>query len=226
MRPGPGVEVPAPVTVADVDPSGAALAVGGAANRVGLRAHQRLRERGAPSAGADPGSPARAAPPASPKLDTGSCGHRVTPSHRDLWSELNRESRGGRLHVTTPRSPAQNRPPPQRTQPGSSIIRACGQRRRAPIGRSLCLGSSSQPDSAGYVLGDPRWLSVRVRTDRQRFVFCSSSAGYRSPTIVTSDAARSISARSALVSSTAAARRFSCSRGSLVVPGIGTIDVA
>src|SRR4030081_699416 len=74
--------------------------------------------------------------------------------------------------------------------------------------------------------GDPRSLSVRVRTDRHRFVFCSSSAGYLSPTIVTSDAARSISARSPLVSSTAAARRFSCSRGTLVVPGIGTIHVA
>src|ERR1700722_17510355 len=63
-------------------------------------------------------------------------------------------------------------------------------------------------------------------TSHQRFVFCSSSVGYRSPMIGTSDATLSISARSALVSSTAAAPRFSCSRRAFVVPGIGTIHGA
>ena len=45
-RAGAGVEVPGPVAVAGVGPLRAALAVGGAADRVGLGRHQRLHERG------------------------------------------------------------------------------------------------------------------------------------------------------------------------------------
>src|SRR5271166_2225917 len=58
----------------------------------------------------------------------------------------------------------------------------------------------------------------------QRPVVARRCAGYRSPSTVIAAAARSISARLSAVSSTLAAPRFSSSRWSLVVPGIGTIQ--
>jgi hypothetical protein len=63
---------------------------------------------------------------------------------------------------------------------------------------------------------------VTPRPLRPRPVVAKS--GYRSPSMGIAEATRSISARSSAVRCTLAASRFSFSRCSLVVPGIGTID--
>ena len=55
----------------------------------------------------------------------------------------------------------------------------------------------------------------------QRSTICSEPSAYRCPCTVICEAASSISLRSPLVSSTAAAPTFSCRRWSFVVPGIG-----
>jgi len=67
----------------------AALAIGGTADCIGFGAHQRLGEglhHRAQKIGA--GLRELLLQPAR-HVDTGSCGHRVAPSHRDLWTELN-----------------------------------------------------------------------------------------------------------------------------------------
>jgi hypothetical protein len=43
--PGPGIQFPLPVTITGIGPVAAPLAVTGAADRISLRGHQRLRER-------------------------------------------------------------------------------------------------------------------------------------------------------------------------------------
>src|SRR5260221_313384 len=57
----------------------------------------------------------------------------------------------------------------------------------------------------------------------QRPLSGSSHSGYRAPSTLMLEEARSISRRSSGVSSTSAAPRFSSRRCNLVVPGIGTI---
>jgi len=83
-RADPGVEVPVTVAVARVGPIGAAGAVLGPADRVGLRAHQGIDERGQQVAQQVWGGVGQLLVQEPGRLDTGSSGHRMLFSRVDL----------------------------------------------------------------------------------------------------------------------------------------------
>ncbi|MDQ2875954.1 MAG: hypothetical protein M3Y33_14670 [Actinomycetota bacterium] len=71
----------------------AALAVAGPANRVCLDARKGLGELGDHRPQKIRAGPCELLFQSAGYVDTGSCGHRVTPSHRDLWSDSTRITR-------------------------------------------------------------------------------------------------------------------------------------
>jgi hypothetical protein len=78
----PGIPLPPPVPVADVGPRLGALAVTGAADRVGFGAHQRLGKGLHHRAQQIRAGLSELLLRPARHIDTGSCGHRVAPSHR------------------------------------------------------------------------------------------------------------------------------------------------
>src|SRR6516164_5179701 len=106
--------------------------------------------------------------------------------------------------------------------------------RRGKLNSASILGLF-QHDFLGFLIipttKERRWPQLLIvgpscRLQRicvQRYVIRSSSSGYRSPCTANFDAASLISRRSSWVKSISAARIFSSTRPSFVVPGIGTI---
>ena len=80
----PGVEVPVPVTITDVDPARAGNPIRGTADRVGLRRHQGVQERGQQRPEQIRRRGRHLVVQHAGRINTGLCGHRVVLHRVDL----------------------------------------------------------------------------------------------------------------------------------------------
>ena len=107
-------------------------------------------------------------------IDTGSCGHRVAPSHRDLWSELN-EDHAVAVSPHDARSPAQTGHHLRGRNPYGDSICACVSalaRRQGPQASDILQTAAESTDvyirdnaisELAAVVDDRAWESVMTR---------------------------------------------------------------
>src|SRR5690348_7269234 len=104
--PGPGIPAPAPVAITGAGALAAALAVGGAADRISLRAHQRLSERLDHRPEKIRARLSRLLVQPARHVDTGWHGHRVGSSSSRSFAGTQMRITRWPSHITTPRLPA------------------------------------------------------------------------------------------------------------------------